>query len=654
MISRIKLLPDHLINRIAAGEVVERPSSILKELAENSLDAGANRLEIDIADGGKKLVRISDNGSGLSREELFLCLERHATSKLDETSDLSSILTLGFRGEALSSIASVSKLSITSSTGESEGHKIRVEGGRVIDLSPAPANKGTIVEVRDLFYNVPARRKFLKSQATETAHLVEVAQRYALSRTDLRLKLSDEQKEIVNVDEKSDMTSRILKIFGRDVASGLIPFVKETDDLRIRGWLADPQAATRLNSSLFLYVLARPVRDRLLTRAVIQGYGHALPQGRWPAGVIFIDLDPSKVDVNVHPAKTEVRFLNPSEIFDVISQSVKEAIDVSPLNINFRSLPKGDAAQTNAPDGNRNSYINLSFSMGKPAKQPLYSQSQPQSQPPLPPPPWLNENENASLINQFTGSGSEEIKQQAPAGDSAPPSPAASPLQAQSASGSASASSSESAPGSDKASCELMAQSRLIAQLLDSYILVQGPLGLYIIDQHAAHERVLFNYLKKNLIKSGLASQGLLYPQTMELGPHEAIAAERLAKPLEHLGFQLEPFGGATWALRGIPSLLKPNVAKDALLEMLSSAKSRLRTLEGAGLELMLSELSESWLYSIACRAAVKAGDKMEDQEMESLIKDLSQTDAGGYCPHGRPSTILITTTELEQRFKRI
>ncbi|MDR1658195.1 MAG: DNA mismatch repair endonuclease MutL [Deltaproteobacteria bacterium] len=644
MASRIKLLPENLINQIAAGEVVERPASVLKELVENSLDAGASRVEIDIEDGGRRLVRVEDNGCGLNKEELFLCLERHATSKLDAQSDLMSIGTLGFRGEALPSIASVSKMSITSSNATGEGHRLRIEGGKIIDLTPAAANQGTVIEVRDLFFNVPARRKFLKTPATETAHLTEIAQRYALSRTDLRLVFRDGGKETVKVDEKNDMASRILKILGQEAAGDLREFEQVNGDLKIKGWLAGPQLTARTGSSLFLFVLGRPVRDRLLFKAVTQGYGRTLPQGRWPQGVLLVDLDPARVDVNVHPAKTEVRFREPGVIFDLIAKAVTGIIDVSPLapaaspitdevedlseksfrdiggREPFPSFPVGagpvsrtaGAIRAVARPGESDPKKFLApFSMGKPSAHP---QSKPPERDRLP--PWMREDLATPQLNE----------------------PAAEPL---------------AATGSPDPAPEELDSIYPLAQLHRSYILAQGPKGLYIIDQHAAHERILFNRLRSEMKKSGLPSQGLLFPLTIDLTPHEALAAAKLTDPLAHLGFHLEPFGGQTWAIRGLPPSLGTIEAKEALLEMLASAKSRLKHLEGAGLEMMLDDLSGSWLFSIACRAAVKAGDPLTIPEMESLIKDLSETDVGGYCPHGRPTVLTITLADLGRRFGR-
>ncbi|MDR2301215.1 MAG: DNA mismatch repair endonuclease MutL [Deltaproteobacteria bacterium] len=674
MASRIKLLPENLINRIAAGEVVERPASVLKELLENSLDAGATRIEVDIESGGKKLIRVADNGHGLNREELFLCLERHATSKLSADSDLFSISTLGFRGEALPSIASVSKLTIVSQPENESGHKLKVEGGKILDLSPAPTNQGTVIEVRDLFFNVPARRKFLKTDATETAHLVEATQRYALSRTDLRLKLRDHGREILSVDEHNDSQARAIKILGRDLASKLLPFAQEKDDLKIGGFLCAPEAA-KSGSNLFVFVSGRPVRDKLINKAIIQGYGRALPQGRFPAGVVFIELDPSRVDVNVHPAKTEVRFREPGLIFDFLSRAVSLAIDVSPIarspktepqyqnryqprsqtpeitrshyglpdslapdrdNANFPALngpaPSAQTGENQSGHGLEKSSPRLTrFSMGR---APLGDRLERWA--PLPTPPWMSQNDapdQAGAPDQTQDPG--QI-----------PGPAHGPEIAQTQ---VAIEAAEAASDSIK----VAENAKVLAQLRQSYILAEGPDALYIIDQHAAHERVLFNSMKETLHKHGLPSQGLVLPETLELGHQESLAVEKLLKHLSHLGFNLEPFGDRVWSLRGIPSALEVAAAKEALLEILASAKKRLRDLDGAGLKQIATDLSDTWLYGLACRAAVKAGDPLTQMEMEALIKSLSELGSGGYCPHGRPSVIVLKLIELEKRFGR-
>ncbi|MGL4208410.1 MAG: DNA mismatch repair endonuclease MutL, partial [Candidatus Adiutrix sp.] len=290
--AQIKLLPENLINRIAAGEVVERPAAALKELLENSLDAGADSIEVEVLAGGKKLIRVRDNGRGMDKDDLFMCLERHATSKIRADADLVHIDTLGFRGEALPSIGAVSRLTITSAEANASGQMLKLNFGRLEFIKPAPANQGTTVEVADLFQNLPARRKFLKSDHTESTHMLDIAQRYALSRDGLRLTYREGARELLAVDKSHDLPTRVFRILGREVAKTLVPFEQLDGNIKISGWLGSPTLAGRSTSGLFLYVMGRPVRDRLLTRALMRGYGRMIPSGRYPSAVIFVNLDP--------------------------------------------------------------------------------------------------------------------------------------------------------------------------------------------------------------------------------------------------------------------------------------------------------------------------------------------------------------------------
>ncbi|MDR1578672.1 MAG: DNA mismatch repair endonuclease MutL [Deltaproteobacteria bacterium] len=679
MASRVKLLPEKLINQIAAGEVVERPASILKELLDNSLDAGATRVDVELEAGGKKLIRVIDNGCGLNKEELFLCLERHATSKLTADSDLMNIATLGFRGEALPSIGSVARLAITSSPAPDEpGHRIRLEGGRLLNLEPVPANQGTVVEVRDLFFNVPARRKFLKSEATEKAHLLDVAQRYALSRLDIRLVLKEKGKTLLSVDSQEDIRARAAAIMGPEIAQSLRPLSYINEDLKIEGWLASPEAASRINSLLFLYVLGRPVRDRLLTKAIAQGYGRALPPGRWPAGLINVDLDPRRVDVNVHPAKTEVRFREPGEIFQALAELVAQVTRAAPNSEGARSTPptlasapqplaelagldldpesptEDDSAHYHYRDSPRNlqqwlkssgipsnpdkpttrsgGYSSANKSARSPGANPLAPDHVPPgAASPSSQPPWMmdaDENPPAPFTNWPDASSQEPGDQpdSQPPADNSLPTPLPQP-----------------APELE----------RVLGQLGQSYILAQVPEGLKIIDQHAAHERIVFNRLKQTLAQRGLPSQKALFPETLELTAHQILGLGILEEGLKHLGFELEPFGGSTYVLKGFPDGLQANLAKEALLEMLAKAQNRLKNFEGGGLASVLEEMTDAWLDSLACRAAVKAGDKLSQSEMESLLKQTRLAESGGFCPHGRPAVTIITYKELEIRFGR-
>ena len=660
----IKLLPDNMINRIAAGEVVERPAAVLKELVENSLDAGADRIDIEVLSGGKKLIRIRDNGSGMDEDNLLMCLERHATSKIDSESDLLHIPTLGFRGEALASIAAVSNLSITSSTGGGQGHVVTVNGGTLGGIKPAPANKGTTVEVANIFFNVPGRRKFLKSDHTEAAHLLDVAQAYALSREGLRLTYREGAREVLSVDSSHDFQTRVYKVLGRQAAEGLIPFEYESGNLRIAGWLGAPERVLRSTSNLFMYVLGRPVKDRLLNRALAGGYGRLLQPGTWPTAIVFIDLDPGDVDVNVHPAKAEVRFREAGRVFSALSEAVGRAVgygavgggemkDLAPQALApdyikeppLFSASASEAASASTVPGFTKpvDYSTLSKDdMGLPW---MVSAASPEASPaPLFEPQAENYRSSDKGGQPVTYQAPVEARQAAasfsePSGDRPPAESLSENLSAQ--------------PAMPRGNLGDLAELRPLAQLYDSYILAQGSKGLYIIDQHAGHERVIYNQLKEKLAANGLPGQAMLFPETIELSPHQALAAEKLTLHLERLGFDLSHFGDRTFILKSVPAILGTNDPLPPLLEILSSGHSRLKSLEGAGLTEALETMANSWLYSLACRAAIKAGYKLSLEAMTSLINDMAATPNGAYCPHGRPAIQLIDRFTIEKRFDR-
>ncbi|MDR2422691.1 MAG: DNA mismatch repair endonuclease MutL [Deltaproteobacteria bacterium] len=660
MASRIKLLPESLINRIAAGEVVERPASILKELLDNSLDAGATRLEVDVEDGGNKLIRVTDNGCGLNKEELFMCLERHATSKLSPDSDLMSIATLGFRGEALPSIGSVARLTMISSPSpEGPGHRLRLEGGRLLGLDPAPANQGTVVEVRDVFFNVPARRKFLKAEATEKAHLLDVAQRYALARDEISLVLRDKGKTIFSVEKRQSQKARAAAVMGQEIALSLRPLSFQEGDLGFQGWLAGPEASARNGSLLFIYVLGRPVRDRLLAKAIVQGYGRTLPTGRWPAGVVNVEIDPSRVDVNVHPAKTEVRFREPGRIFQALSDLVAQVVKAPPDLAGPTSPALGPASSSEAalepaqgPTGASEAALGPAQA-GDPDSTAAWGETKPW---PLGPShkPEYGFPDRGPYFRPFTQPGAGPSRGRRPkAGPIVPEPPETPPWVVPPGQAAGPDDGLAPAPAAGPSPLTPPREDWVIGQLGQSYVLAEGEDGLIVVDQHAAHERIVFNRLKRTLANQGLPCQRALFPETLELSAHQILAAQALSAGLTHLGFELEPFGGSTYVLKGFPEILPPSLASEALKEMLAKAQSRLKNLEGAGLEAILEEMTDDWLDSLACRAAIKAGAKMNAAEMAALLRDLKATEAGGFCPHGRPAVAIITYRELLSRFGR-
>lgn len=575
----IRLLSEGLINRIAAGEVVERPASVLKELIENSLDAGADRIEIDVQGGGRRLVMVTDNGRGMGPDDLLLAVERHATSKLTEETDLLQIETLGFRGEALPSIGAVSRLTITSAPDQDgRGRRIFLTGGRLIKVEDAARDQGTSVEARDLFFNVPARRKFLKSVQTEGAHLLETAQRYALARSGVRLVYRNNGQEVLATSPREDDRARVARVLGRDTARGMFPFQGQVEGVFLSGFLGRPELDRSRFSGLYLFVNGRPVTDRLLARAVMDAYRGRITSGRYPVAVIFVTVDPQMVDVNVHPAKAEVRFRQPGQVFNAAADVMARALNK--VQEPFKPRPMYTPSPSPAP-----------ASLGEAVV-------------------WEAKPDQGLDQPAFIPSSALEIPQPRP----------------------------DMTPGQNSL--------RPIGQLFRSYILAQGQEGLFIIDQHAAHERVLFERLKSQLTAGPLASQGMLLPQTLELTPTQAAGLEQLAPDLVRFGFDLEPFGGQTFVLRAVPLVLAGKEASRILTGILEG-------MEAHRPEAGLDNFEEKTLQSLACHAAVKAGDEMSLPEMDRLLTDLDQTLVPTHCPHGRPLIFHLDRREIEKRFKR-
>lgn len=566
----IRLLSEQLINRIAAGEVVERPASVLKELVENSLDAGARRIEIEAAAGGRRRILVADDGQGIPPDDVLLAVERHATSKLAEETDLLRIETLGFRGEALPSIGAVSRLTLTSAA-RTDGwaRRVRLSGGRLLGVEDAARDRGTTVEVRDLFFNVPARRKFLRSTQTEAAHLIEVAQRYALARPECRFVLRHNSQEVLATSPREAEGARLARVLGRETARAMFPFAGQAEGVKLSGYLGRPEISRSRASGLYLYINGRLVSDRLLTRAVLEAYRERLAAGRYPVALIFLSLDPQAVDVNVHPAKAQVRFRQPGQVISAATEIIARA-----LRENLRPMPARPAA---------------------------YHPAQPQG-----PPPAVAE---------------AVAWKEAPAGKPAPP---------------VTADQEVSPPD----------HLRPIGQLFQAYILAQGPEGLYVVDQHAAHERVLYERLQGELAAGRLASQALLLPLTFDLSPTQAAGLESLRAELERCGFDLAPFGGQTYVLKAVPAVLAGRDVQAAVGEIIDQADD-LRPEAG------LQGFQEALLKTLACHGAVKAGDELTRAEMDRLLADLDQSAVPTHCPHGRPLVFHLDRQEIEKRFKR-
>jgi DNA mismatch repair protein MutL len=569
----IRILPEKVASQIAAGEVVDRPASIVRELVDNAIDAGAERISIRFESGGKRLIKVSDDGVGMSRDDLLLCLERHATSKIETTTDLFSIKSLGFRGEALPSIAAVSRMRITSRPHDQRvGHRVKVEGGRFIGIEETGAPAGTIVEVRDLFYNLPARRKFLRAARTESGHVVDVVSRVTLPFSEKSFRLDEDGKTLINLSVAGRPVDRLSALMGRTVAESLINVKGQGRNPGIQAHLAPPDLNRSRGDRLFVYVNGRNVRDRLVTKAIMEGYGQRLMKGRYPQAVVFIEMDPSGVDVNVHPTKQEVRFHNSRIVFETIVSTIKKGL-AQPLQgiLGQGSCPGLEAVQQ-APGR----YELLE----PPSIYSLRSQAPDQSQ-------WTVESQPA-LVKDVP---------------------------------------------------------EIIGQLGNLYILCQTKDGLLVVDQHAAHERVVYETLKKGLKTSHIEVQILLMPHRLELNLQEKRIALEKQDALSRMGIELDHFGGNTFLLRAVPALLKDVVSDSFLSELLAEFGNG-----DAGDDRLLDRV----LTVMACHGAIRAGYRMAREEMAQLLMQLADMDLPTNCPHGRPIFKRFTYGEMERMFRRV
>ena len=593
--ARIKLLDQDAINKIAAGEVIERPASVVKELVENSIDAGATRILVEVEEGGKGLIRVTDDGCGMDREDAALAIERHATSKISGPGDLERIASLGFRGEALSSIASVAEAlelvtKVRSGGIDAVGTRLRVEGGRVVDLREVGAPAGTSIEVRGLFKNVPARRKYLKSGRAELARIVEVVTSYAVIHHRISFELFSGEKRIFKSVRSESWNEPLLRILGREVARNLVPFEAEARSVSISG-VAARETATRSSPDwIITYVNGRLVRSRALSRAVAEAYRTLIPTGRHPIAVVSLRIDPSQVDVNVHPAKTEVRFLREEEVAALVTDAIRAAL-----------MKAGEGG----------------------------------------PPPQRARPTEPTVFG--TGKADDAVASSGAAGTvggSDPVGGLLSDLQ-------------RTLPlysGGGRLDLELAAEPlpgglRLLGQALQLYIVAEGPEGLVLVDQHAAAERIRYEILSKKYA-SGTISQELIEPVTLELSPKEAVLLEEWGLTLAEMGFDVQPFGKNAYTVRAVPAIGRrldsPEAVHDVLRDLFALGRV------GTG-----STAKEEILKLLACRGSIKAGAEMGWKEMHDLLRDLSTCESPRTCPHGRPTAVTLSPVELEKIFGR-
>jgi len=583
-VPKIRLLESRTANQIAAGEVVERPASVVKELLENSLDAGAGRLRVEIVRGGLGEIRVLDDGAGMEAEDLPLALARHATSKISTIEDLSQLTTLGFRGEALPSIASVSQMTLESSPGETgRGTRMEVEGGHATPTQAVGHPRGTSVKVRNLFFNTPGRRKFLRSEATELGRILDTVTRAALAHFDRCFTLIADGRTILDLPCTERRGERVRQVFGEEVAGHLIPFSRRVGANLASGFASRPEFTRGNGKDLRLFVNGRPVRDRGSLAAITQAYATLLPRGRYPFVLLFLELPPERVDFNVHPAKWEVRFGEPGVLFELIRNSIRAALQeerpVTPL-------------QTSRPSGTRAGEDTTREFQGFPVRG---ADEMPRSGSPA----W-----------KFSGITS----------------PRASLFDVPSTGG--------------------LARMLPLAQYRQSYILASDEQGLVIVDQHAAHERVLYEQLRRETAEHRVERQAMLFPLTLELDAQRSLSLERGLGRLDGLGFGLEPFGEMTWLVRETPALLGKADVQAVLRDLVDDLISHAAQGE---LERIVHRLAAT----TACHAAVKVNFPLPSEKMVYILDELGKTDSPMTCPHGRPVVLRLSHRDLERNFGR-
>ena len=565
--NKISILDDTLVSKIAAGEVIERPASVVKELVENSIDAGAKRISIEVTDGGKRSIKVTDDGCGMGPNDAKLSIERHATSKLKSAEDLFSIRTLGFRGEALPSIASVSKFELTTNESGSNGTRISVEGGKVKAQESAGCPVGTSINIDELFFNTPARLKFQKSKTTELSHIVDIISKFILSNPQISFMLKSDGQEILSSVGSGNLLDAVASIYGVDMAKAMLE-VKGTAQVKVHGYVTQPVITKSDRYGESFFVNGRFVRNALLSRALEDAYRTLIPGDKYPVAVIFVDIDPAEIDVNVHPTKREIKFSRP----DVAMKAITSAVAAALSEVGLKQAP-------------------MSYGGGQ------YNQVQ---------------NWKPEMMNILEGLPMTNDQYQ-------------------------------TNPQFSSASGQMDERTGPLFQLNLTYIILARGEDLILIDQHAAHERIMYEKIKNKVIAG---TQNLLIPKTLEIDPKEFTLISENLKEISELGFEIEAFGKNTLLVRGIPAALKVQDIDTAISGILSELSTSFKIKA-------VDERREAVWKMMACKAAVKAGDKLSYDEMDGLIKELYATSNPTTCPHGRPTLIRISKPDMEKMFQR-
>jgi len=593
--AKIRVLPENLSNKIAAGEVVERPASVVKELVENALDAGATRVIIEVEKGGQSLIQVSDNGVGMQRDDALLAIERYATSKISTDDDLFEIHTLGFRGEALPSIAAVSRFALITRDNTSDaGTQISIDGGKIKSVSEIGAPEGTMISVKELFFNIPARRKFLKTVGTEMSHIADIVARMSLGHPEVQFRLIHNDKVVKSWPLVSQHLDRVVDVLGKDSRPDLHPIEFNRDAVSISGWISSPKVTRRTSRGLYIFVNGRFVRDRSIQHGVFQGYAQRLVKGQFPIAVVFIKVPFDQVDVNVHPTKNEVRFVNPHQVHEAVKSAIAQTLyETDRLNWRPQNGPQGLAPQ-------KTSQVVESISTFRPAGE------------------RITKDDFGFQISDF-GIKNREQK----------------------------------ITDTRQRQQELMSENkgfsalRVVGQLHNLYIVCESDGGLVLIDQHAAHERILFEQLKQRGQDRPSAAQKLLVPETLELNFREAEILGQMLSDLKNLGLDIEPFGKNTFVIKAVPALLSGRDLRPMIHEIVEKTAA-------VGSAPGLEETLDQCLIVMACHAAMRANQQLSDTQIKELLHQLDQCENPAHCPHGRPSWIRWDLMTLEKLFKRM
>lgn len=633
--SKIRVLPDNLANQIAAGEVVERPASVVKEMLENSIDAGSSRIQIDIELGGRRLIQITDDGEGMTRDDAILAFERHATSKIRTLDDLGAIGTLGFRGEALASIASVAKVELlTKIDDELVATRVVIEGGRLIDVKDAARDRGTTISVRDLFFNTPARRKFMRSEATENYHLTSIVTHYALARPDIAFTLTNNGREVIAASPARDLRERAFQLFGGNLLDSLLPVAAGRDYVaNVTGFVSAPRERRTTKDSQYFFVNRRFVRDKTIAAGLAEGYRSVLPHGVYPVAFLFIDIPLEEIDVNVHPAKTEVRFRRGEAVRDVIAEAVRQALASAGLGAaeTERVIEREPIAFE--ATANVESYQ-------RPVTQPVVEQPtidfvvEDRIEPiVVSEPEPIQNHDQVSDIDFFTEAAI--VREQQPTVSQSAAYPVMPPVN-----------SAERIPKSVEVESISSAKIRPMGQLHDSFIIAVDDEGLLLIDQHVAHERILFDKFRQSEIDRKIERQNLLIPETIDLSPAQSQAFELIEDDLEALGFETMKLSGRTIAIKTVPTDLPATEARNLFAEILDTIEAEKK---GSPKSTMRDDIAAS----LACKAAVKINMKLTPEKMHWMIERLLVTTSPTTCPHGRPVILRLSMKDIERNFQR-